>query len=153
MKWCLGFVISTKNNSVILLRKAKTLHVGMWNGLGGKIEINESPPEAMTRECKEESGLFIPSWTCVGWLEGLFSNWRVEVYTTDIKDSKLDEASMPHFWDIQEDSERISDRAYEVPLVDLPRMKLAPYTGALIYTCLDKLRNYSNTPIIEIREL
>jgi len=34
-------------------------HFGKWNGLGGKIEPNESPEEAVKREVFEESGLKI----------------------------------------------------------------------------------------------
>jgi len=36
-------------------------HQGKWNGLGGKIEADESPFEAAAREFREESGLSIPS--------------------------------------------------------------------------------------------
>lgn len=32
-------------------------HEGKWNGLGGKLELGESPLEAAQRELKEESGL------------------------------------------------------------------------------------------------
>jgi len=33
---------------------------GRWNGLGGKLELNESPVEGAARELKEESGLSVP---------------------------------------------------------------------------------------------
>ncbi len=32
-------------------------HAGKWNGLGGKLEADESPLEAAVRELREESGL------------------------------------------------------------------------------------------------
>ena len=32
-------------------------HAGKWNGLGGKLELNESPLEAAVRELREESSL------------------------------------------------------------------------------------------------
>jgi 8-oxo-dGTP diphosphatase len=35
-------------------------HLGKWNGLGGKLEADESPLEAAQRELAEESGLHIP---------------------------------------------------------------------------------------------
>lgn len=35
------------------------MHLGFWNGLGGKIEEDESPVENVIREIKEESGLTI----------------------------------------------------------------------------------------------
>ncbi len=36
-------------------------HAGKWNGLGGKLELNESPLQAAVRELHEESGLSLPS--------------------------------------------------------------------------------------------
>lgn len=36
-------------------------HAGKWNGLGGKLEADESPLEASVRELREESGLDLPA--------------------------------------------------------------------------------------------
>lgn len=36
-------------------------HLGKWNGLGGKLEPDESPLEAAIRELREESGLEPPA--------------------------------------------------------------------------------------------
>lgn len=36
-------------------------HAGKWNGLGGKLELDESPLEAAQRELREESGLELPA--------------------------------------------------------------------------------------------
>ncbi len=36
-----------------------SLHNGKWNGLGGKMELGESPEECVVREVREESGLSI----------------------------------------------------------------------------------------------
>lgn len=35
-------------------------HTGKWNGLGGKLELDESPWECARRELKEESGIDLP---------------------------------------------------------------------------------------------
>lgn len=35
-------------------------HSGKWNGLGGKLELDESPLEGAVREFSEESGLTLP---------------------------------------------------------------------------------------------
>jgi 8-oxo-dGTP diphosphatase len=40
-------------------KKANDIHVGKWNGLGGKFEVGESPEECVCREVEEESGLVI----------------------------------------------------------------------------------------------
>lgn len=36
---------------------AKDYHAGKWNGLGGKLELDESPREAAAREFHEEAGI------------------------------------------------------------------------------------------------
>ena len=51
-----------KNGKTLMLHRVKKendVHKGKWNGLGGKIEPNESPEEAIKREVFEESGLKI----------------------------------------------------------------------------------------------
>jgi 8-oxo-dGTP diphosphatase len=51
-----------KNGKTLMLhrtKKANDIHEGKWNGVGGKIEKNECPEEAVKREVFEESGLKI----------------------------------------------------------------------------------------------
>jgi len=47
--------------TLMLLRNKKTgdIHLGKWNGLGGKLAPGETPEECVIREVKEESGLTI----------------------------------------------------------------------------------------------
>jgi 8-oxo-dGTP diphosphatase len=40
-------------------KRAGDIHMGKWNGLGGKFEPGESPEECVRREVCEESGLEI----------------------------------------------------------------------------------------------
>ena len=40
-------------------KKSGDVHLGKWNGLGGKFEIGETPEQCVIREVKEESGLTI----------------------------------------------------------------------------------------------
>ena len=71
-------------------------HEGKWNGLGGKLELDESPLEAACRELREESGLALPveCFRSLGVLQ--FPNfkphksedWMVFVFTVEIKDSR-----------------------------------------------------------------
>ncbi len=40
-------------------KKPNDIHLGKWNGLGGKFEPGETPEECVIREVREESGLEI----------------------------------------------------------------------------------------------
>lgn len=42
---------------VLLMRRKKDPYKNCWNGIGGKIEENETEVEAAIRECKEETGI------------------------------------------------------------------------------------------------
>jgi len=58
-----GFLFDEKQRHVVLLQKGKPDWMkGKWNGIGGKIEPNETAYEAMVREFKEEAGLEIKDW-------------------------------------------------------------------------------------------
>lgn len=41
------------------IKKANDMHLGKWNGLGGKFEPGESPEQCAAREVFEESGLVV----------------------------------------------------------------------------------------------
>ena len=43
------------------IKKAGDMHIGKWNGLGGKLEPGETPEECALREIQEESGLTVTS--------------------------------------------------------------------------------------------
>ena len=47
-------LIIKKENKILLARKKRGFGLGKWNGIGGKIEENETPEEAMIRETEEE---------------------------------------------------------------------------------------------------
>ena len=53
--------IQNKDKTLMLHRtkKQNDIHEGKWNGIGGKIEYNESPEDAIKREAMEETGLSI----------------------------------------------------------------------------------------------
>jgi 8-oxo-dGTP diphosphatase len=51
-----------KDGKTLMLHRMKRsddVHIGKWNGLGGKIHMGETPEECVIREVKEESGLEI----------------------------------------------------------------------------------------------
>jgi len=58
MKYVLGFMFAKDKKRVVLIRKNKPLwQSGKLNGVGGKIEDNENPLQAMIREFEEEVGV------------------------------------------------------------------------------------------------
>jgi len=87
-----------KDHEVLMLHRntrPEDHHNGKWNGLGGKLELGESPLEAAARELKEESGLRIATdaFKVLGVLQ--FPNfkaaknedWMVYVLTAETSDA------------------------------------------------------------------
>ncbi len=54
-QYTLAFII--KNDKVLLLNRNFNPWKGCWNGVGGKIENNETIDDSMLREIREETGL------------------------------------------------------------------------------------------------
>lgn len=54
MNYVLGFAFSRDRNQVVLINKPEFI-----NGVGGKVELLESPLDAMYREFEEETGVKI----------------------------------------------------------------------------------------------
>ena len=48
-----------KDNKILLKKASRGVSKGKWNGLGGKIEKNETVLEILIREVKEEAGITI----------------------------------------------------------------------------------------------
>lgn len=56
--YCLGFMFDKDREQVLLIRKHRpTWMKGRLNGIGGKVEVGESPLQAMHRESIEECGV------------------------------------------------------------------------------------------------
>lgn len=79
--------------------KANDHHQNKWNGVGGKIELNETPEEAASREFLEEVGVSIPihQWNHRGQI--FFPNfkptkhedWWVNLFTTQLSRLQKDQ--------------------------------------------------------------
>lgn len=62
-KAVVGFAFTPSLNKVLLIKKNRPEWQAGWlNGVGGKIEGDESPIDAMRREFKEETGLDRHKW-------------------------------------------------------------------------------------------
>lgn len=55
LKYTICFIKDKKK--LLLLNREKNPNMGMWNGVGGKIEENETPLECVLREVYEETGI------------------------------------------------------------------------------------------------
>lgn len=79
MEYVVGFLFDNDKESVLLVRKNKPQwQAGYLNGIGGKIEADESPDEAIHREFREETGLKDLTWVKFLTLE--FSGGRVHFF-------------------------------------------------------------------------
>ncbi|MGE5429978.1 MAG: NUDIX hydrolase [Syntrophomonadaceae bacterium] len=84
------------NGSTLMLHRIKKqndMHEGKWNGLGGKLELGETPEECVIREVHEESGLKIDSPRLHGFItfpvfDGV-DDWYVFVYSADSFEGEL----------------------------------------------------------------
>lgn len=53
-------------DEILLLNRVKKPQMGMWNGVGGKIEFGETPLESVVRETFEETGIQLKEITYAG---------------------------------------------------------------------------------------
>jgi 8-oxo-dGTP diphosphatase len=60
MKYVVGFLFNAELDRVVLIRKARPdWQAGKLNGVGGKVEPEETSQDAMMREFWEEAGLLV----------------------------------------------------------------------------------------------
>lgn len=55
-----------KGQDMLLLNRRKAPTMGLWNGVGGKLEKNETPYECVIRETFEETGIVLDHVTYAG---------------------------------------------------------------------------------------
>lgn len=86
--YVVGFI--TDNKRVLLINKNRPKwQEGLFNGIGGKVEENESPLDAIIRETKEESGLDIQEWNFIE--EVTFQNGvTLHVYSAHISSIEIE---------------------------------------------------------------
>lgn len=68
--YCCGFLRDIQHATVLLVRKRKPdWQAGLLNGIGGKIESDETPLDAMIREWSEEVGFEFRNWRALARLD------------------------------------------------------------------------------------
>jgi 8-oxo-dGTP diphosphatase len=89
-----------RNGQTLMMHRNKRpddMHLGKWNGLGGKLELGETPEACARREIREESGLEVANLRLHGVLTfPAFADeetWMAFVFTADYKAGDLIE---PH---------------------------------------------------------
>jgi len=104
IRYCLGFAFTPNFQNVVLLTKARPdWQAGKLNGVGGKVEDDETHGSAMNREWFEETGVPLTSpWTRVVKMHD--SEWVVDVFTTHI----LNEAALQAVHNTKERDEPVS---------------------------------------------
>lgn len=80
-EYIVGLVFNPELSKLVLIEKQRPdWQKGFWNGLGGSVEANETPLQAMIRECKEESGLELYEWKQI--VVQLVNNVKVTYFAT-----------------------------------------------------------------------
>lgn len=77
-QYVLGFMFYQDDVVLILKTKGPDVVVGKWNGVGGKIEVDENPYDAMAREFKEETGYLNTDWN--GYCEYHMARYDAAIY-------------------------------------------------------------------------
>jgi len=101
----LGFVFSPRNEVLLIRKNRPAWQAGKLNGIGGHIEPDEIPVQAMSREFFEETGLSLAwgHWLHKIWLVCPLENWVVWVFAAlsnnqiwfDSHESCTDEVVLP----------------------------------------------------------
>ncbi|WP_025786310.1 8-oxo-dGTP diphosphatase [Sporosarcina sp. D27] len=81
-----------RNDELLMLNRENNPMQGLWNGVGGKIEENETPTECIVREVREETNIDISAYEVID--KGVIS-WEVDdsyvgglhVYLVEIEDT------------------------------------------------------------------
>lgn len=137
LNYVTGFLFSEDLTHVVLLEKLSPhWQKGLLNGVGGKIDKNESSVQAMVRECEEETGVFISekNWICFAHLTKP-SVFELDVYLA-ISDLAFSAKTME------------KEQVYTFKISDIPK-NIIPNLEWLIPMALDKNLNFES-PIIFI---
>lgn len=82
------------NNKILLINRNKYPFMGMWNAIGGHVEVGESTIDAALRETKEESGIVVTNATLISKFTWNYDDSIGYAYLVELDDS-FDLSSYP----------------------------------------------------------
>lgn len=85
-KYVVGLVFDNTKRVMLIKKNRPDWQKGYFNGVGGEIKQNEKPIDAIKRECKEESDLYINNWT--EYKKTIFDNGVVLYYYCSLTTEK-----------------------------------------------------------------
>tara|TARA_R110000787_G_scaffold63273_5_gene142543 strand:+ start:57 stop:500 length:444 start_codon:yes stop_codon:yes gene_type:complete len=134
-KYVTGLLFSQDASHVVLIKKINPLwQRGLFNGIGGKIEADESSVDAMVREFFEETGVITnqADWTCYARI------FRPKCYDVDVYFAHSDLAFSAKTLE--------QEQVHIIKLTELPS-NIIPNLQWLMPLALDKQADFS-TPVL-----
>lgn len=120
-------LILRREDEILLAKKKRGFGTGKYNGVGGKIEKNETIEQAMIRECEEEIFVTPTKYNKMGTLkfieffkgEKITLTFHLFIATSWIGEPKESEEMNPKWFNIKEIpyNEMFEDDKYWLPLV------------------------------------
>ncbi len=136
-QYCLGFVFSPEGDACLLMKKKRSLYVGMWNGVGGANNPGEVAWSAMRRECREECGLDLDVWFHSADLVAADDSWIVNVFG----------ARTPSIYDARTTTD---EKIFIFPIPAIAALESAPHVPGLVSFTWDRI--IRQAPIVTIKE-
>tara|TARA_Y100000590_G_scaffold234228_1_gene263785 strand:- start:120 stop:626 length:507 start_codon:yes stop_codon:yes gene_type:complete len=83
----------TSNEKILMLLRYNPPNEGLWNGVGGRIEKDETPLQACLREAHEETGIVLPNARFGGLLNWYSPNVHgtLALYTAQVRSETISE--------------------------------------------------------------
>lgn len=134
-----GFMLNLDKSKVALIRKTKPAwQKGYLNGIGGKIEPNESSIAAMCREFEEETSVTTSEedWVLFSTAVNVDKTWRVDFYYCVTSDE-----------DFQKLKSTTEEEIIVVNVADLEALQVIPNLRWLIRMCLDREFNFGQITV------